>query len=268
MIVFPNCKINLGLNVVAKRSDGFHDLETVFYPLPLHDVLEIVPAQNGTNSFQSTGLAIPGDPEDNICLKAVKLLNKDYQVPAVNIHLHKVIPMGAGLGGGSSDGTSSLKLLNEMFSLGLDQERLQDYARQLGSDCAFFVVNRPVFGYGKGDRFLPLALDLSRFKIVLAIPPYHINTARAYEVIKPAVPAKSARTITEMAVEEWRNFFVNDFETSVFAKYPEIAEIKKRLYGLGAAYASMTGSGSAVYGLFRNEPPIKDAFPGCAVYVL
>lgn len=266
MIVFPNCKINLGLNVVAKRSDGYHDLETVFYPLPLSDILEIVPASDDSVSFQSTGLPIPGDPGENLCMKAFRLMENEFHIQPVKIHLHKIIPMGAGLGGGSSDGTFTLKLLNDLFSLGLDDERLYDFARQMGSDCSFFITNRPVFASGTGDRFLPVNIDLSGRRIVLVVPPFHVKTAAAFNGITPAVPARSVRNISEVPVEEWRDFLVNDFEKSVFKQFPGIGEIKKRLYDFGAVYASMTGSGSAVFGLFSADSKISGEYPGCAMW--
>ncbi len=268
MIIFPNCKINLGLNVTSKRPDGYHNLETVFYPLPLRDILEIIPAPDGLTSFRSTGLPIPGIPEQNLCVKAFRSLADEFHIPPVKIHLHKVVPMGAGLGGGSADCAFTLRLLNELFELRLDDSGMEQLASRLGSDCAFFIRNHPVFATGKGDHFEPVSIDLSAYRIVLVVPPFHVNTALAYAGISPAVPQVSVKNIENVPVEEWKKFLANDFETSVFAKFPEIGHLKEKLYASGALYASMTGSGSAVYGLFAKDQPNKNDFSGMSVWEL
>ena len=266
MVLFPNCKINIGLNITAKRPDGFHDLETVFFPLPFMDALEIVPDFGNLVSFKSTGLKIPGDTADNLCLKAYNLLKGEYRLPGVKIHLHKVIPMGAGLGGGSSDGAFTLKLLSRLFSLGLSDDQLYRYAGLLGSDCPFFIKNEPVFATGRGEVFSPVTIDLQGYSVVLVIPSCQVNTAWAYQCIIPAAPRISLAEISEANISDWKTMVVNDFENHVFEKFPEIAEIKDSLYRHGAVYASMTGSGSAVYGLFRDEALPAFGFPGASTW--
>ena len=275
MIVFPNAKINLGLNVTEKRPDGFHNIETVFYPIGWSDCLEIVASEkpgvgseNDQNSelptpnpqliLTGSGFHIDGKPEDNLIYKALKLVKQDYAVPPIKVHLHKNLPMGAGLGGGSSDAAFFIRLLNDKFELGISWGEMHHYARQLGSDCSFFVSNRPAFAEGKGDKYESIKLDLSAYKIVVVYPDIHSNTAAAYAGITPAKPQLSVEDIvTQHPVEEWKTLLVNDFEKSIFAKYPRIAELKQLLYDNGAVYASMSGSGSAVYGLFKEVPEMK-----------
>lgn len=258
MVQFPNAKINLGLNVVSKRPDGFHNIESVFYPVGWKDVLEILPAAE--TSFTSSGIAIPGDASGNLCLKAYQAVAKDFALPPVQIHLHKVIPIGAGLGGGSADGAFTIKILNSLFSLGLTEDRMEDYARILGSDCAFFIRNTPVFCYGKGDQFSPVQVDLNPYFIVLVNPQIHIGTAEAYAGIVPTQPATSVQEIILLPVSQWRGRLQNDFEKSVFAKYPAVEAVKEKLYNLGALYASMSGSGSTVYGIFEQELDVRKEF--------
>lgn len=254
MVVFPNAKINLGLNVVAKRKDGFHDIVTCFYPIPVHDVLEILESSGKKTTFQSTGILIPGKEEDNLCLKGYKLLRKDYQLPHLDMHLHKIIPIGAGLGGGSADAAFTLDALNEMFQLFLDASLLEDYAAQLGSDCPFFIRNKPVLAFEKGDVFGSVNIDLSDKKLLLIYPEIHVSTPEAYSRIVPQVPERSVKEILENEpIEGWKELLVNDFEKSVFALYPEVAALKEAMYGGGALYASMSGSGSAVFGLFEPD---------------
>ena len=261
MIAFPNAKINLGLNVLEQRTDGYHNIETVFYPIELADVLEIIPAGDGIFSFTSTGLSIPGETENNLCLKAFHHLSSlpDRQVgifhlPPIKIHLHKVIPPGAGLGGGSSDGAYTIKLLNSLFLLGLSNDQMMDYARKLGSDCAFFIENKPVFAYEKGDRFKPVDIDLSSYRIEIVFPEMHINTAEAYSLIDLRKKTKGILSplveIISKPVTEWKNQLKNDFEEPVIKKYPELGRIKQDLYNRGALYVSMSGSGSSFYGIF------------------
>ncbi|MCK9203159.1 MAG: 4-(cytidine 5'-diphospho)-2-C-methyl-D-erythritol kinase [Bacteroidales bacterium] len=282
MLVFPNAKINLGLRVIAKRFDGFHNIETVFYPVGLCDALEAIPASDGVFEFTSSGLPVPGNPADNLCVRACQLLNPSIAkaltenalpgfipigpssgLPPVKVHLHKVIPIGSGLGGGSSDGAWMLKLLNDLFVLGLTSRQLQDNARQLGSDCAFFIENKPVLACEKGDRFLPLGSGLPDLHVALVIPDIHCNTTDAYAAIVPARPLVSIARAIGFPVEKWKNDLINDFEAPVFRSYPEIEMIKEKLYKAGAVYASLTGSGAAVFGIFSKIPNLENLFPGC-----
>lgn len=253
MIAFPNAKINIGLNIVNKRGDGYHDLETVFYPVMIKDVLEVV--ESAELSFSSSGLAVPGRPEDNLCLKAYDLLSRDITLPRVKIHLHKNIPIGAGLGGGSSDASFFIKLMNEKFALGLSRERMERYASQLGADCAFFINNEPVFAFEKGDKFENIQLDLSKYFMVLVMPDIHVPTSAAFKGISPARPVKSVKDLIKNDITEWKGSITNDFEPGIISQYPEIGLIKESLYLSGAIYASMSGSGSSVYGIF--ESPLK-----------
>lgn len=256
MIQFPNCKINLGLNVVARRDDGFHDIETVFYPVPLNDALEIIQAPDGIAEFQTSGLDIPGQADQNLCLKALHLLEKDFDLPAVKMHLHKAIPMGSGLGGGSADGAFALKMLNELFVLGLDNEKLKHYARHLGSDCAFFIDNHPVFAHGRGDQMENAALDLSGLFLAIVVPAIHVSTADAYRMVVPHMPLNSVKEIIRLPLDDWNHMLLNDFETPVAARFPVISEIRQAMYDAGAVYSSMSGSGSAVYGIFEEMPSL------------
>lgn len=259
MISFPNAKINLGLNIIEKREDGFHNLESCFYPVTWHDILEIIPAQKV--SFQSSGLEIPGNPEENLCLKAYRLLNRDFAIGPVAIHLHKIIPIGAGLGGGSSDAAFALKTLNELFNLYLEEDMLCQYARQIGSDCAFFIKNLPTLATEKGDRFENISIDLSSKCLVLVYPNIHVDTADAYSGITPSVPSKKIAGIIENEPpQNWKDLLINDFENTVFKKFPVLQRIKNELYELGAEYASMSGSGSVLLGLFEDMPTLPDEY--------
>lgn len=251
MIVFPNAKINLGLNIINKREDGYHNLETVFYPVNVRDVLEVITAEK--TSFQSTGIEIPGSTDQNLCLRAYDLISADFDLPPVAIHLHKHIPIGAGLGGGSADASFFIKLLNEKFKLGLTIPQMENYASRLGADCPFFISNVPVFATGKGDQFEELALDLRNYSLVLVMPTIHVATATAFKGIQPAVPSQSLKELIHNPVDQWKSIIFNDFEKTVIAVHPQIGMIKNALYEAGAVYASMTGSGAAIYGLF-NEP--------------
>ena len=260
MVTFPNCKINLGLNIVNKRSDGYHDIETVFLPIQLKDALEVIEIEEF--EFSASGLPIEGETEKNLCVKAYHLLKKDFpHLPAVQMHLHKAIPMGAGLGGGSSDGAFTLKLLNKKFELNISEKQLIDYSLQLGSDCPFFIVNKPCFATGRGEILEQITLDLSEFKIIIVHPSIHISTAWAFTNIKPGKPVKSIKQVIGQSILTWEDELRNDFELPVFEKYPEIKKIKEDLYHSGADYASMSGSGSAVYGIFRKEKAISLSFP-------
>ena len=259
MINYPQCKINLGLNVIEKRQDGFHNLETIFYPVSLCDILEIIPSDK--NSFSISGISIPGNPFSNLVFKTYEILKKDFDLPPVQIHLHKNIPAGAGLGGGSSNAASAIVMLNQIFSLNLSENKMMNYASSLGSDCAFFITNKPMFATGKGDIFQPIIFSLKGYYILLIKPDFSVNTAEAYSFIQPKKTIISANKIIENPVEEWKNKLVNDFEEPVFKKFPKIQSIKEKLYELGASYASMSGSGSAVFGLFKNEISVENIFP-------
>jgi len=266
MILYPNAKINLGLNVVEKRPDGYHNIETVFYPIGLCDVLEVEPSQTCTDySFSSSGIAIDGDPEDNLIVKAYHLLRSGYQFPAVDISLIKQIPFGAGLGGGSSDAAFMLKALNEMFELKATPNRLEKLAAKLGADCPVFIKNKAVFATGIGNVFTPIKLSLKGKFLVLVKPDIHVSTPEAYALIVPEKPEISLIDLIQRPISEWKDAIKNDFEKSVFSKYPAIGEIKDKLYEMGAVYASMSGSGSSVYGIFDVEPERTDAFNDCFV---
>ena len=251
MLTFANAKINLGLNLTEKRADGYHNLETIFYPIKLNDVVEIIDADE-TNCVIK-GIDIPGDAEDNICLKAFKTLQKDFDLPHQQIILLKNIPVGAGLGGGSADAAFLIKLVNDKFTLGLSIEKMQDYARVLGADCAFFIENKPTFAFGKGDEFEDLKIDLSNYFMVLVKPEIHVSTAEAYSKVRVKQPTTSLKELINLPLSEWKGNIVNDFEISVFERYPEIDEIKTKLYAAGATFALMSGSGSSVFGIFEKE---------------
>ncbi|MEP6584418.1 MAG: 4-(cytidine 5'-diphospho)-2-C-methyl-D-erythritol kinase [Ginsengibacter sp.] len=252
MIAFPNCKINLGLNILEKKADGFHDLETVFFPVNIHDVLEILEFGGNTTQVTTSGISL-GECENNICLEAYNLLKKDYpDLPGIKMHLHKAIPLGAGLGGGSADGVATLKLLNKTFNLNIPDEQLFAYALKLGSDCPFFILNKPCFASGRGETLEPISLPLYAHKIVIVNPGIHVNTTEAFKHIVPHVPEKRIKEIIAQPIDTWKNELVNDFEDSVFKKYPDVHKIKKDLYDSGAIYSGMSGSGSTVYGIFKD----------------
>jgi 4-diphosphocytidyl-2-C-methyl-D-erythritol kinase len=255
MIVFPNAKINLGLRILRKRPDGFHDLESAFLPVGLRDMLEIVPV-SGDNPDKSHRLTLTGIPleatDDNLCVRALRLLKEKHGIPDVNLHLHKRIPTGAGLGGGSSDAAFTLRALNEMFGIGLDLPVLMEYASMIGSDCPFFIINKPSLATGRGEQLEPLPIDLSGFTLVLVQPGISIDTTQAYKMINPGENDQPVKEVLGLAPEEWKGRLVNHFEVPVFEKYPEIDALKQALYAAGAIYASMTGSGSAVFGIFRK----------------
>lgn len=260
MVSFPPCKINLGLKVVRKRSDGYHDIETCFYPVPWTDGLEIIQADQF--SFTSSGNSIPGDSANNLCVKAYELLRRDFNLPPVAIHLHKIIPTGAGLGGGSSDGAHALRILNQIFELSLSNDKLKEYALQLGSDCPFFIDDEPKLGTGRGEVLTDISVNLSGKFLVLVKPDVHVSTAEAYSGVKPAESSQSVKTILEQKpIAEWKELLKNDFEDSVFVKYPQIKVIKEKLYQHGAIYASMSGSGSTVFGIFEKPIDLQNQFP-------
>ena len=276
MVVFPNCKINLGLNIIRKRNDGYHDLETVFYPVPLTDALELIKIQDAsfknseltsnlqpaTCNFSSSGLTINGSETDNLCVKAYQLLKQDFpDLPSIKMHLHKVIPMGAGLGGGSADGAFALQLLNTKFQLELSTEQLIAYALQLGSDCPFFIVNRPCFATSRGEIMQPINLDLSAYQLVLVNPKIHIGTGWAFSNISPKEPATSIQEIIQQPVATWKDALKNDFQQPAIKQYPAIGEAINQLYQEGAVYSAMTGSGSTVFGLFEKNKKLHLKFP-------
>ena len=256
MIVFPNAKVNLGLNIISKRSDGFHNIESIFFPVAIHDALELVVADK--IEFTLSGLAVNGNVADNLVLKAYHLLKKDFDLPPLKIHLHKHIPMGAGLGGGSADASFFLKALNEYFKLNISMVKLMEYASQLGSDCAFFILNQACFSSGRGEELTPIKLNLAGKKMMVIHPAIGVNTAWAYSKIRPFQPLQSVKEIIAQPILTWKTTLKNDFELPVFQEFPVIEKIKQQLYEAGAAYASLSGSGSAVFGIFENEiPPIK-----------
>ena len=269
MLFFPNCKINLGLNVIKKRSDGYHDIETVFYPVNWPDALEILENEPGSPpfSFTSSGLHIAGNMSDNLIFKAWQLMCRHMQLPPIKVHLHKNIPMGAGLGGGSSDAAFFINMINSRFEMGLSVSQKTEIASKLGSDCAFFIENKPVLAKGKGNEFSPVKVDLSPYYIAVVYPSIHSNTAEAYRGLCPKEPEQSLSHIIETkAIEEWKNSLVNDFESSLFKKYPEIEKLKEKFYQTGALYSSMSGSGSAVYAIYKSKPELT--FPSEFKYFL
>ena len=294
MITFPNAKINIGLNIVAKRTDGYHDIETLFFPVNLQDALEVTlkkPLDSGVikkrlevgnllhlktesrypeidsvdeSSYELhlLGDAIEGNPADNLVVKAYKLLAEDFDIQPVVIHLYKHIPSGAGLGGGSSDAAQMIALLNKRFGLKMKNRCMERYAAQLGSDCAFFIRNKPAFATGRGEILTPVDLSLQNYFIVIVKPNIFVSTAEAYAGVTPAKPEVSLRDAIKRPVSEWKNLIVNDFEKSVFAKHPQLQQLKDKMYELGAEYASMSGSGSAIYGIFsKSVENVEQHFP-------
>lgn len=253
MILFPNAKINLGLYVTERRKDGYHNLITCMVPVGWKDVLEIIDAQKFT--YSSSGIEVPGNEKDNLCVKAYKLLNKDFNLPPVHIHLHKEIPMGAGLGGGSADAAFTLKALNQHFELYLDDSLLEDYAAQLGSDCAFFIRNKSAMATGRGELLEVIDLNLTGKFIVLVNPVIHVSTAQAYAGIHPSSPPIDLKSVLlHEPLEKWKSLLQNDFEKNIFLMHPEIAAIKEELYTRGASFAAMSGSGASVFGIFDHAP--------------
>ena len=266
MVVFPNAKINLGLNVVERRPDGYHNIETVFYPIGLNDVLEVVASDSCTDySFSSSGIELGDDPEDNLIVKAYRLLRSEYQFPAVDISLIKQIPFGAGLGGGSADAAFMLKALKDMFELKITPGKLEKYAALLGADCPVFIKNKPVFASGIGNIFTPIKISLKGYFLLLVKPDIHVSTPEAYSLVVPEKPEVSLLDLIKRPITDWKELIKNDFEKSVFPIYPEIETIKSNLYEMGAVYASMSGSGSSVYGIFDTIIPENTIFDGCFV---
>jgi 4-diphosphocytidyl-2-C-methyl-D-erythritol kinase len=260
MISFPNAKINLGLRILNARDDGYHNLESIMCPVNMQDALEIIRKPPAPFSFTTSGMEIPGSPDDNLCVRAYRMMKKKFDLPGVIMHLHKVIPMGAGLGGGSSDAASAIMMLNDLFRLGLDRDTLMDLALEIGSDCPFFIENRPVLATGRGEVLAPLSLSIQALHIHIIKPPFHIDTASAYSATKPGQSEKSLSKLIQLPVDQWRNHIYNDFEEYAFERFPELGNIKNTLYDKGALYASLTGSGSAVFGLFKDETDLKETF--------
>jgi 4-diphosphocytidyl-2-C-methyl-D-erythritol kinase len=256
MIVFPNAKINLGLNVVQKRDDGFHDIETIFLPVQWNDILEIVPRDDKEIHFSFSGLPVDCPPGKNLVAKAYALMKERYGLPGVDIHLHKKIPFGGGLGGGSSDAANTLLLAARLFDLSIEEQELMELALKIGSDCPFFLKNTPAFAKGRGEKLSPVNIDLKGYFLVVQVPPVPVSTKEAYQSIVPAKPDKSLLKLVEYPVKEWKSLIKNDFEGPVFTKYPAIQQVKNQFYQRGAVYASMSGSGSAVFGLFHAPPAI------------
>lgn len=265
MTEFPIAKINLGLNIVSKRADGYHNLETVFYPIPITDALEIhkmdeeFPSETDCD-IKVTNMKIDGDEQENLVVKAYDMLKRDYDLPRIHVHLHKAIPTQAGMGGGSSDCASMIKLLNRTFNLGMDNEKMIDYAARLGADCPFFICGTPSYAEGIGEILKPIDLNLHGWTIGIVCPHIPVSTKEAFALIKPMPTKEKCREIVMQPVESWRGRLTNDFEDSVFALHPEIGNIKQKLYDLGATYASMSGSGSSVFGLFKERPTLEGKF--------
>lgn len=256
MIAFPHCKINLGLRVLEKRADGFHNIETIFYPVQWHDAVEVIPCNKF--SFELKGILLEGNAEDNLCVKAYRLLEKEYKIPPIKMCLLKNIPAGAGLGGGSADAAFTFKLLNDLFELKISNAQLKNIASQLGSDCAFFIDGKPSIAKSKGEELTVLNLDLSSYQIIIIHPGIHVNTSWAYAQIDAAsfqkINSINLVSVIEKPIEEWNKLLHNDFEEVIFKKYPQIEELKKLFYSSGAIYSAMSGSGSAVFGIFEKKP--------------
>ncbi len=259
MVSFPGCKINLGLNILGKRADGYHDLITCFYPVPWFDVLEIVPADEF--SFSVSGVTIPAAPADNLCVRAYELLRSEFPIGPVAIYLLKILPIGAGLGGGSSDAAHVLITLNELFALNLSETKLMDYAARLGSDCAFFIRNKPLIGEGRGEVLSDTSVSLKGRFLVIVKPDVSVSTAEAFAGIVPRPGETDLRTVLQKhPVSEWRDRVSNDFEEPIVERFPAVGVLRQKLYDSGAVFAGMSGSGSAVYGIFEKEVDLRDVF--------
>jgi 4-diphosphocytidyl-2-C-methyl-D-erythritol kinase len=268
MLTFPNAKINIGLNIVERRTDGYHNIETVFYPIALCDALEVLAGEKKTDySFISMGIPVDSSVDNNLITKAFYLLKKDFEMPPIEVFFRKIIPFGAGLGGGSADAAFMLKTLNQLFNLQLSLLELQQYAVRLGADCSFFIENKAVFATGIGNSFSDINLSLKGYYIVLIKPTINVSTVQAYAGVSPQKPSVSLfDAVQNMPITDWKNVVKNDFEKNVFGVYPVIEKIKNDLYAHGALYASMSGSGSSVYGIFDKEVNVKEFFPDCFVW--
>jgi 4-diphosphocytidyl-2-C-methyl-D-erythritol kinase len=254
VISFPNAKINIGLHVVSKRADGFHNIETVMLPVPLFDALEVLPAEDKSFCFTQTGLDIAGASDENLCVRVWRMMSRHHGIPAVRIHLHKQIPMGAGLGGGSSNGAFVLKMLNDLLGMGMDIDSLEESSLLIGSDCPFFIRNVPALATGRGEKLTPLSLTLKGLYLLIVMPSFHVPTAKAYQWVTPDSSRPSLSELITLPVARWQDVLMNDFEQEVFARHPDGLRLKQALYEQGAVYAQMTGSGSAFFGIFENLP--------------
>jgi len=268
MVIFPKAKINIGLRITGKRSDSFHNLETIFYPVCLCDAIEFVVAGNNIkkDNLVITGVLMDNDPYNNLVMRAVRKIREISDIPYLRIHLHKAIPAGAGLGGGSSDAATMLKSLNKHFNLGIPTNELLETALSLGSDCPFFIDSNPAFAEGRGELLTPVKLLPEGFHLAIVNPGIHINTGEAFSQCKPKRPESNLRVLYDMDIPKWKDQIINDFEEPIFRKHPEIAEIKGSLYKTGAIYSSMSGSGSSVYGIFRSEPSIPQSLRKGLIY--
>ena len=254
MIFFSNAKINIGLNIVGKRPDGFHNIETIFYPVPLKDIVEFTVLKGADkNIFTNTGIITDVPANENLLIKAYHLLKKDFDIPAINIHLHKIIPFGAGLGGGSSDASFMLKNLNEFFELNLSDKQLEKYASEIGSDCAFFIKNKAVFATGRGNIFSKAEVDLSNYYLVLIKVQINVSTKNAYQKVVPRISENRLNELIKLPLKKWKYYIKNDFEKAIFKLYPEIESVKDKMYKAGAVYSSMSGSGASVFGIFEKK---------------
>jgi len=256
MISFPNAKINIGLHIISKRPDGYHNIETMMLPIPLCDILEILPSLNRSTAIEisMSGIVPDCSSEENLCFKAYQIMKKHHNIPSVRMHLHKAIPSGAGLGGGSADAAFTLVMLNELFRLQLPEELICDYATELGSDCAFFVANKSAIASGRGEILHAFPCDISGYFLALVIPEIHVSTAMAYRNCKPCQPEADITSLITAPIHDWKKNIVNDFECGIFETFPILSDIKQLLYDSGAVYASMSGSGSSLYGLFTEKP--------------
>lgn len=265
MIVYPNAKINIGLNIVERRADGYHDISTLFYPIKgFCDILEVVIDDNQSEPliFSQSGITIDCDPQSNLCIKAYHLLSNYHPLPPMKIHLHKIIPIGAGLGGGSADGAFALQTINDLVGKPINSNKLLELALELGSDCPFFVNNTPSIGSGRGEKLMQINLSLDGYYILLVNPGIHVNTGKAYSQSTPKPWDKSLELMLKSDIAHWRQNIINDFEKVVFMQYPEIETIKHTMYELGADYAAMSGSGSTVFGIFKTTPNVGNKFSG------
>lgn len=257
MIFFPNAKINLGLYITDKRNDGYHNLETIFYPISLTDILEIQPCKGNQKIFNNTGIQIPVAVKQNLCHKAYQLIQQHYSIPEVNFHLHKIIPYGSGLGGGSSDASFTLKALNQLFQLNINENRLKSMAEQLGSDCPFFIDNKPSFAREKGNKTEPVSLPIKGLYLLLVVPDIHIDTKTAYLGVKPRKREKPLKEVVlNEPVEHWYKWVINDFESHILKEYPLLKQLKQILTEKGAVFTSLSGSGAAMYGIFKEKPTV------------
>ena len=268
MVIFPKAKINIGLRITGKRSDGFHNIETIFYPVGLCDAIEFITQENPLkeDNLVLTGFQSDLSPADNLVIKAVIKIREIKNIPFLKIHLLKAIPAGAGLGGGSSDASTMLKSLNRYFNLGIEIEKLKEISLQLGSDCPFFIESNPCFAEGRGELMYPVNPLREGFHLIIINQGIHINTKEAYSGCTPKPPDTNLRELYNLDISKWKDLIINDFEESIFRKHPQIAELKKSLYDMGAVYCSMSGSGSTVYGIFYKKPTIPESLKPQIIY--